>query len=130
MASLRQLVFERNTTYAPLLALIGTRCYPERVPENATYPLVVYSAPIADDDTPYRTHDNATDRTQSLVSHTVYADTGDQAEAIGDVLVDAWNGYKSGCDIGFAFVQNRIADRQDDLRQYTQIIDVLVEHAR
>jgi len=130
VTSLRQLVYARCTGYAPLAALISARCYPDRVPENATYPLVVYHAPISSDDTDYRTHDNGTGRTQDTVQFDCYATTGADAETVSDQVVAAWNGYKSGCDIGFSFVTNRIADRQDDIREYRQIVDALIEHQR
>ncbi len=113
-----------------MAALISTRCYPDRVPENAEYPLVVYHAPITSDDTDYRTHDKGTGRTQSTVQFDCYATTGAVSETVSNQVVAAWNGYKSGCDIGFSFVTNRIADRQDDINEYRQIVDTLIEHKR
>ena len=131
MTSLRGLVYARCTTFAGLAALIGTRCYPDRVPENATYPLVVYHAPISTTDEEYRTHGDGTGRTQSTVQFDCYATTGLDAETLADQVKAAWNGYSSGdCDIGFAFIQNAIAERQEDLNEYRQIVDVLIEHKR
>jgi len=99
------------------------------VPENATYPLVVYHA-ITADDTEYRTHGDGTGRTQDTVQFDCFATTGDAAETLADTLKAAWNGYSSGCDIGFSFIQNHIGDRQDNLNEYLHTVDVLIEHKR
>ena len=130
MTSLQKLVYARCTGYAALAAIIGTRCYPDRVPENATYPLVVYHAPISSTDAEYRTHGDGTGRTQSGVQFDCYASTSIGAETLADAVAAAWNGYSLTCNIGFAFVANRIAERQDDLNEYRQIVDVLIEHKR
>ncbi len=39
---LEQALYERMTAFAGLTALVSTRVYPSRAPQNATYPLVVY----------------------------------------------------------------------------------------
>ena len=132
MASLQQIVHTRCTGYAALTTLIGTRCYPDRVPERATYPLVVYHAPIASDDSAYRTHATATRHTDSLVQFDCYATTSAGAESVADAVVNAWNGYytTTNCNVRRARVQNRIHDRQDDLNEYRVIVDVLISHPR
>ena len=130
MTSLRGLVYTRCVGYAPLAALIGTRCYPDRIPENAVYPLVVYRAPIASTDAAYRTHGNGTDRTESTVQIDCYATTGAGAESLADAVAAAWNGYSLTCDIGYSFIANRIANREDALNEYRSIVDVTIEHKR
>ena len=129
--TLRATIFSRCTTggHAGLSALIETRCYPDRLPENVTYPAVVYHAPISDDDSQYRTQDGATERTVSRVQFEGYDITGDGASAVGDQLRSAWSGYSDGCTIGYAFVANRFMTREDGLNAYRDIVDIMIEHS-
>jgi hypothetical protein len=128
---LRKTVYDRCVGYSGLSALISTRCYPDQVPENATYPLIVYHAPVSDDDADIRTHDGATGRTTSRVQLDCWAATGDGAEALAAQAINAWNGYSSGCAVGYAFIANTISDGwETGQREYRQIVDVIVEHAR
>ena len=128
---LRATVFSRCTTHAGLLALIGSRCYPDRLPESVTLPALVHHSPISSNDAEYRTHDNVNSpvtRTVSRVQLDYYAKTGDQAELGGDQLVQAWSGYQDDCDVGYAFIANRFATREDALKMYRQVVDVTIEH--
>jgi len=130
---LRAVVFDRCTTHAGLSALIGSRCYPDRLPESVTLPALVHHSPVSDNDAEYRTHSNVNNpvtRTVSRVQFDYYAKTGDQAELGGDQLFQAWSGYQSDdCDVGYAFIANRFATREDALKMFRQVIDVMVEHS-
>lgn len=130
--TLRAVVFARCTTHAGLSALIGTRCYPERVPENPTFPLVTFLAPVSRVDALYRTHSNVNSpvtRAQSRVQFNAYGATGDSAEAVADQVVQAWSGYKDGCTVGSAFIANRLQNREDALKRFRAIVDVIIEHS-
>ena len=129
--TLRETVFSRCTTHAGIAALIGTRCYPERLPEDVTYPAISFIAPVAYDEKEYRTQDNdnvPVTRAVSTVQLNCYGGTGDAAEALADQAVQAWSGYHSDCAVGYAFISNRIATREDGLNAYRTIVDVTVEH--
>ena len=128
--TLREDIFARCTTHAGVAALIGVRCYPDMLAENPTYPALVYHAPISDDDTDYRTHDDTpVPRTVSRVQFDIYGSTGDNSAALADQLRLAWSGYKDDCDIGYSFIANLIADGwNDNLKNYRHIMDVMVEH--
>ena len=131
MSSLRELVFDRCTGHAGTAALIGTRCYPDRLPQNVTLPCVVYSAPVSDVDTEYRTHEPVmVPRSVARVQIDAYAETGDGAEALANALVAAWSGHQSLPDIGPCQVQNRIATWETGTERYRTIIDVLVDYRR
>lgn len=128
---LRKTVYDRCVGYAGISALISTRCYPDQVPENATYPLIVYHAPVSDDDADLRVHGEGTNRTTSRVQFDCWAETGDGAEALATQVIAAWNGYRSGCAVGYAFIAGNVADGWDTgQREYRQIVDVIIEHAR
>ena len=126
---LRETVYTRCTTHAGTSALVGTRCYPDRLPENVTYPAIVYHAPVSSDDSEYRTHDGAGARTVSRVQFDCYAATGDGAAALAAQVRDAWAGYQDACVVGYAFVANEIAGREDALNAYRTIVDVMIEHS-
>lgn len=130
--TLRETVFARCTTHAGMTALIGDRCYPERLPENAVFPAISFIAPVSMDTGPYRTHDNANSpvtRAVSRVQLNCYAETGDDAEALAAQAVQAWSGYRVNCTIGYSFVVNTIASREDAINAYRFIVDVMMEHA-
>ncbi len=138
--TLRELVYYTLTNCSGITDIVGARIYPDRVPENATYPLLVYHAPITDSDVAMRTHDRATDRSVATVQLDCYGQSfpgasgaygGDQAEELAYAVVDCVNGASGPCCcIGYQFVDNRIAERQDNLNEYRQIIDVTFEYRR
>lgn len=125
--TLRTTVFDRCMDYAGL-ELISTRCYPDRLPENATYPALVYFR-VSADNTPYRNHDGATTREVSRVQFDCYDETGDGAAALADQVRAAWDGYSDECTVGYAFQANRIMTRADVLKVYRAIVDVMIEHS-
>jgi hypothetical protein len=130
--TLRETVFARCTTHVGLSALIGMRCYPERLVENAVYPAVTFIAPVSRVDDTYRTHSNVNSpvtRAVSRVQFNCFDDTGDGAEDVADQVIQAWSGFKDGCDVGYAFIANKIATREDELKAFRFIVDVLIEHA-
>ncbi len=130
--TLRETVFDRCTGHAGLAALIGTRCYPERVPEDATFPLVTFLAPVSMVDSTYRTQSNVNSpvtRAVSRVQINCFGTTGNSAELVADQVVQAWSGFQDGCDVGSAFIANRLQNREDALRNFRAIVDVMIEHA-
>lgn len=126
--SLRIAVFDRCTTHAGTAALIGMRCYADRLEENVTYPAMVHHSPISSDPSLYFTHDGAGGRTQSRVQLDCYDATGDGAEALATQVWLAWHGFTKDCDIGYAKVVNRIQTREDAINAYRVIVDVMIEH--
>lgn len=72
-------LYSRLSTDAGVTALVGTRIYPQRGPENATYPLVLYQMI---DSGPVRDLASATDHFRTLMQIESYATTQLAAEAI------------------------------------------------
>lgn len=131
MSSLRELVFDRCTGHAGTAALVGTRCYPDRLPENVTLPAVSFVARISEADELYRTHDlGKVPRAVARVQLNAYAETGDGADALATQLVDAWSGYQDGCDIGGAQIAGRVDTYEQALNYHRAIVDVLVDYMR
>jgi len=126
--TLRTTVYARCTDHAGIAELIGTRCYPGRLPEGVTYPALSYFR-VSADNTPYRDHDGATTREVSRVQFNAYAATGDGAAALADQVRAAWDGYSDACIIGSAWQVNRFMTREDAINAYRAIVDVMIEHA-
>jgi hypothetical protein len=126
--TLRETVYSRCTTHAGIAALIDTRCYPDRLPENVTYPAISYIAPVSQADGDYRVQGAPPSRAVSRIQINCYDETGDGASALADQVRLAWSGYSDGCDVGYAFVANRISSREDAIDAYRMIVDVIVEH--
>lgn len=130
--TLQEIVFARTTGHAGVAALIGTRCYPLRLKENVVYPAISYIAPVSDDDSDYRTHDNVNSpvtRSVARVQFNCYDTTNDGAELLADQVVAAWSGYQAAdWSAGYAFKVNRIATREDALEAWRQIVDVMIEY--
>lgn len=79
--SWRSLLYTRLTTFPALVALIGTRVYHGSLPQNPTYPAVVYHV-ISDEE-----HWHAWGRPRVQID--AYAGTYDSAIAIRDTVRDA-----------------------------------------
>lgn len=129
--TLRTVVFARNTTHAGVSALIGARCYPLLIPENAVYPLVIYRR-VSANNAIYRTQDNAVDgqtsREVSRVQMDAYAQTFTDSAELADQLRAAWDGYKDGCTVGSAWQANRTATYETGEKEYRTIVDVMIDH--
>lgn len=128
---LADLIFAHTTTHAGTAALIGNRCYPLRLKEDAAYPSVVYIAHVSDDNSAYRSQDNVNSqvtRSVSRVQFECYDSTPDGADALATQIIAAWDGYKDECNIGRSFMSNRIDTREDGLKAYRYIVDFMIEH--
>ena len=128
--TLRTTIYSRCTTggHAGLSALISTRCYPDTVPEDAnTGKFVVYHL-ISQDDASYRDRSGATLRANSRVQFDCYDATGAGADALGEQVKAAWNGWTSGCDVSRTRVLNRSQVYHEALDRYRQIVEVIIEH--
>ena len=95
--TLRTTVYDRCIGHAGIAALISTRVYPSRLPEDAVYPALTYVAPVSESGEDYRTQSGAGERKVSRVQFNSYAATGDGAAALADQVRAAWDGYKDAC---------------------------------
>jgi len=127
--TLRTVVYDRCVGHAGIAALVGTRVYPDRLPEGVTYPAIRYIAPVSEVGATYRTQDGAGGRKESRVQFDSYATTGDGADALADQIRIAWDGYQDDCIVGRAFQVARRMTREDSLNVYRTISDVIVEHS-
>lgn len=127
--TLRTTVYTRCTGHAGTAALIDGRCYPDRLPENVTYPALVYFR-VSADNSPFRSHDSGpTDFETSRVQFDCYDETGDGAAALADQIRLAWDGYSDACTVSVAYQANRLMTREDAINAYRAIVDVMIEHS-
>ena len=127
--TLRETVYDRCTGHAGTAALIGTRCYPDRLPEDVIYPALVFFRVSANDSLTRDFDGGPTAREVSRVQFDCYGETGDGAAALADQIRQAWHGYSDGCTIGYAWQVNRIMTREDAINRYRAIVDVMIEHS-
>ena len=126
--TLRTTVYDRCIGHAGTAALISARCYPDRLPEDVTYPALVYFR-VSADNAPFRSHDGGpTEFETSRVQFNCYDETGDGAAALADQVRLAWDGYTDGCTVSMAWQVNRIMTREDAVNAYRAIVDVMIEH--
>ena len=124
---LRETIYSRCTTHAGTKALVTARVYPDLVPEDPTWPLIVYHR-VSANDGDYRDHDAPTTREISRVQLDCYDDTSDGAADLADQVQAAFNGWSSGSAVGWAFKANRVAGYDVALKAYRQVVDVMIEH--
>lgn len=126
---LRTTVYTRCIDHAGTAALISTRCYPDRLPEDVTYPALTYFR-VSADNAPFRSHDGGpTAFETSRVQFNCYDETGDGAAALADQVRLAWDGYSDACVISIAWQTNRLMTREDAINVYRAIVDIMIEHS-
>jgi len=126
MATIEETIFARCTTHAGISALIDARCYPERLPENVTYPALVYTR-ISSSAAQFRTHElESVGLDDARFQFDSYAETSKGAKDLADQVFAAWDGYRDECVVGYARQVNRRATRQDSINVYREISDVMM----
>lgn len=131
--TLRSDIFDRCTSgHAGLSALISTRLYQSRVPENYKtlgMPFIVFRTVSANDGYA-RDRTSAPGRAKYRIQFDCYAATATAANALADQLVDAWSGYNgTDCTLGKCFIQNRTDAYNVNLNEHRVIVDVQIERA-
>ena len=126
---LPEVVYARCTAHVGTAALIGTRCYPNVLPENVVYPAIRFLR-VSDDNAAYRDHDGGpTPRSVARVQFDCIAETHDDAADVADQLYQAWDGYKDGCTVGRAHVVSRLGVREVNVNRHRDTVDVVIDYA-
>ena len=127
---IRQSVRARAITggHAGLSALIGTRCYPDRLPEKPTLPALRYQI-ISSPPMEYRDHDaSPPDRWVWRVQIDGWDKTSDEAAALGDQMFAAFEGWNSGTAVGWSRVENQFGEYDVSLNRYRRMVEVVIDH--
>ena len=123
----RESLRSRCTGHAGVSGLIGTRCYPMTLPQNAQMPAVTYQL-ISTPPNNYQDHDGTPDRWTYRVQLDAYADTSDGAAALGDQLFAAFAGWSDPPSVGWSVVQNRQEQRDTILNLHRNIVEIVIDH--
>ena len=128
--TVRHSIYRRATTggHAGLSALIGTRCYPDRLPADVTFPALRYqvvSAPPGG----YVDHDaNPPDRWTFRIQIDGFEASSDKADALGAQMFAAFQGWTSGTAVGGCQVENRFQDYDSILNRHRHMVELLIDH--
>lgn len=128
MATIEEAMVARMNAHAGLTALVGTRTYPLRVPQDATMPAIAYQK-ISSPKT--QSHSGGSHLAQSRIQLTIEADSYESVKATADQVRACWEGYKGtvgGVRIDAALVQD---DRDGWSEQHgapVVRVDVMVWH--
>lgn len=126
----RESLFARATTggHAGLAALIGTRCYPDRLPEDVTLPALRYQL-ISSPPSNYRDHDaSPPDRWLHRIQVDGWDVSSNKAAALSDQMFDAFEGWSSGTAVGGCRVENRFSDYDASLNRHRAMVEIVIDH--
>jgi hypothetical protein len=123
-------VYRRCTTggHSGLSELIGTRCYPQRLPEDPTLPALTFFVVSSPPNT-YQDHSGSPDRWTYRVQLDGYASDPDSAAALGAQMLAAFAAWSSGTAVGSSLVQNYFGTYEPALNRYREIVEVVIDHA-
>ena len=122
-------IFRRATTggHAGLSALIGARCYPQRLPEGPTLPALTYAV-VSSPPNEYQDHDGSPDRWRYRVQLDGYAEDPDSSASLGAQMLAAFAAWSSGTAVGSSLVANAFETYEPALNRYRQVVDVVIDH--
>lgn len=114
-------IYDRLTTHAGTSALISTRCYQVRLPDNPTMPAVVYHRVSS------TSQQGSSDIRDARYQCNCWASTSAGAEALATQVraaLEDWTGSTS--NIKYARVVSEIDDYEDDAEIYRVILDAML----
>ncbi|MGB9780621.1 DUF3168 domain-containing protein [Caldanaerobacter sp.] len=124
---LEQAIYGYVSTHAGVTALVGNRIYPLLLPQNPTYPAIVYSRVSRI----YEKDLSGTVWNQSRIQFSCYAKKYSEAKAVAEQLRSAFRDYRGkigDIDIMVADVTNEIDLYEPDTALFNVSIDVLIKH--
>lgn len=117
-------------TRAALVALIGDRAYPRRLPQNATLPAIVYRR-IGPTDRAL-SQSGPVDLVDARFQFDVWAADPDTADAVAEQLRLVLHGYAGamgGVAVGVSRVVNDVDEDEPTTGLYRRILDAQIQHA-
>ena len=117
----------RAIGHAGLSALIGTRCYPDRLPEDPTLPALRYQL-ISAPEPLYRDHDGSPDRWVYRYQIDGWDTTSDKAEDLRVQLFSAFEGWDNGTAVGWCRVDNQFQEYDAILNRHRCMVEIVIDH--
>ena len=131
MPDVRFSVYSRATTHAGLSTLIGTRCWPKRLPETPTLPCMTYdivSFPDAEQYVDHDTNGTANSRGKHRIQLDGYANTPDEAAALGIQMFVAFQGWHDkSLGVGSSFVKNKFNADSLSIDAHREVVEIVVD---
>jgi len=128
MATIEEAVYARTVGDAGVAALIGTRCYPLVVPQDATMPAIMYQRISG---SPERSHSGFSGLSETRFQFTCEADTYASAKAVAQALRRCWESFAGAVGsiaIGGAFVENETDGYSEETPAPVVRMDVSIWH--
>lgn len=120
MATVAEALYARLTSFGGLSALVGSRIYPNIIPQNSTYPCIIYGRVAAE-------HFHCMEGSSGLVAETyqidIFATSKSSAEAIAEQVRLALQGYR-GTSAGVAVNGVLLTDTRDDYSDVARLFNV------
>lgn len=129
MALLEDGLYSVLSGEATVTAQVGTRIYPMRAPQNATYPLAVYQRITGGRDAVHE--DSSTRFAEARFQISVWAKTYRAAKVAAKAVVDFLHertGAMGGTTHTATFVEDEIDDQDEETGLFRTILDVRVLH--
>lgn len=127
--TLKEALYTYLSTYAGLVALIGTRIYPQMLPEGVALPAINFFTVSQ----PYEyTHDGHDGAIETRMQFSCWAKTSKAVESVAAQLVAALSGYTGlmggvgGVNIGHSFKSNEVDLPEPDAGIYHKALDFLI----
>lgn len=122
---MESLVFSRLTGDAGVTDLVGQRVYPLRLPQEPTYPAIMYQRVSTNE---AHTHDQAGGLAESRVQFDCLAVTYSQAQALAAAVRAALNGWvDDGNGILACLLENQIDLYEDTTESYRVVLDFMLK---
>jgi hypothetical protein len=86
-------LFNHLTNYVALERLIGTRLYPDLLPQNVTYPAIAY---MLESELPEMVQQGPSGLRRAYYRFEIYGETIEDVDAIADAIENAMYGYTEG----------------------------------
>jgi len=128
MATIEEAVYARTVGHAGVAVLIGTRCYPLVVPQDAAMPAIAYQRISG---APERSHSGFSGVSETRFQFTGGANSYASAKAVAQALRRCWESFKgtvANIAIGGAFVENESDGYSEETPAPVVRLDVSMWH--
>lgn len=128
MANIEEALFARLSTFAGLTALIGTKIFPLRAPDDFSAPFVIYQKITGKRE---QSHEGDSSLVHPRIQYSCWGINYGSAKLVSRQVVKALHAFKgvvSGVDIQFVEVDSEVDTFDEDTKLYRVLVDVIVWH--
>lgn len=128
MANIEEALFTRLSTFAGITALLSTRIFPLRAPDQLVVPFIVYQKITGNRE---QSHTGSSNLANPRFQVSCWGSTYASAKAVSRQVVlalDAFKGVVSGVDIQFSDIESEVDTFDEDTKLYRVLLDVIFWH--